>query len=108
MVEYFVHIDRDDAPEDLVVVTADIADGVSRKFVSAKRLPNNWRLTPPPPDLVVIGDEFVRRSRAAVLIVPSALAPTECNWLLNPLHPDFSRIRLNPPELFQYDTRFYQ
>jgi RES domain-containing protein len=108
MVEYFVHIDPDDAPEDLVVVTADVPDSVSRESVSAKRLPKKWRRAPPPPELVVIADEFVRRSRAAVLIVPSALAPTESNWLLNPLHPDFSRIRLNPPELFQYDARFYQ
>jgi len=46
--------------------------------------------------------------RAAVLIVPSALAPGESNWLINPGHPEFSRIRLHPVEPFRYDPRFFR
>ena len=43
----------------------------------------------------------------AILIVPSALAPAESNWLINPVHPDFRRIRVNPVERFRYDQRFF-
>ncbi len=79
MLEYFVHIDLDNAPDDLVLVTAEIPDSVPRILTSAKQLPKTWRQLPSPPDLAAIGDEFVRRSRATVLVVPSALAAAESN-----------------------------
>jgi len=106
MIEYFVHIDRDDPPKDLVVATADIPDSVSRTVVAAKELPTNWRQSPPPARLAHIGDEFVRNGRSAILIVPSVLAPAESNWLINPRHPDFLKIRVHAAAAFRYDTRF--
>jgi len=107
MLEYFVHIDPSDEPKDLVLVTADISSGVSRISLRTKQLPKNWRQTPPPPDLAAIGDDFVRRSKSAILTIPSALASTELNWIINPLHPDFSKIRVHPAEPFEYDPRFF-
>ena len=107
MIEYFVHLDRDDPPPDLVVAAADVPDDVSRVTVSPGRLPATWRQTPAPPELAAIGDRFARKRRDAILIVPSALAPDEANWLLNPDHLDFRRIRIHSPEPFTYDTRFF-
>lgn len=107
MLEYFIHIDPNDPPKDLVFVMAEIPDSVSCLSLSAKQLPKLWRQTPPPPELASIGDDFVRHGRAAILIVPSALAPTESNWLIDPLHSDFSKIRLHPAEPFDYDPRFF-
>ena len=107
MIEYFVHFDRDDAPPDLVVVAADVPDDVSRVTVSSRQLPATWRRTPAPAELASIGDRFARKKRDAILIVPSALAPDEFNWLLNPDHPDFRRVRIHPPEPFAYDARFF-
>jgi RES domain-containing protein len=107
MLEYFVHFDSEDPPKELMVVTADVPDSVPRISVAPKQLPEEWRQAPPPPALAAIGDQFVRRERAAVLIVPSALAPSESNWLMNPGHPAFARIRVNPPEPFQYESRFF-
>jgi RES domain-containing protein len=100
MIEYFVHLDRDDPPPDLVVAAADVPDDVSRVSVSPGRLPATWRQTPAPVELASIGDRFARRRREAILVVPSALAPDESNWLLNPEHPDFRRVRIHPPEPF--------
>jgi len=108
MIEYFAHVDAEDAPRDLVAVAADIPAGVSRIAISEKRLPANWRRSPAPPALAAIGDDFAGGGRAAILIVPSALAPAESNWLVNPRHPDFSKIRVRPPERLGYDPRFFQ
>jgi RES domain-containing protein len=107
MIEYFVHLDRDDPPPDLVVAAADVPDDVSRVNVSLGSLPATWRQTPAPVELTSIGDRFARRRREAILVVPSALAPDESNWLLNPDHPDFRRVRIHPPEPFAYDARFF-
>jgi RES domain-containing protein len=43
--------------------------------------------------------------QAAVLRVPSALEPGSHNFLLNPLHPDFNRIRIGRPQRFPFDSR---
>ena len=107
MIEYFVHLDRDDPPPDLVVAAADVPDDVSRTSVNPGSLPGNWRESPAPVDLAAIGDRFARRRRDAILIAPSALAPDEANWLLNPDHPDFRRVRIHPLEPFAYDARFF-
>ncbi|MGH9454014.1 MAG: RES family NAD+ phosphorylase [Terriglobia bacterium] len=108
MIEYFVHIDREDLPKDLVVVMAEIPETVARPSISAKQLPGHWRQSPAPTELTEVGDRFVHDQRAAILIVPSALAPTESNWLLNPQHPDYSKIRVHPATAFEYDRRLFK
>ncbi|MGH9384107.1 MAG: RES family NAD+ phosphorylase [Vicinamibacterales bacterium] len=106
IIEYFVHIDPHEQPADLMLVSGDVPDSVSRTLIPISRLPPDWRNTPPPPELAHIGDDFFRHVRAAVLIVPSALAPTDSNWLINPRHPEFRKIRAHEPEPFQHDPRF--
>ncbi len=108
MLEYFVHLDPEDAPTDLVLATADIPDDISREKIAVGDLPANWRETPAPPALARVGDEFVKKAKACLLQVPSALAIHESNWLLNPQHPEFKQIRLNPAEALRYDPRMFR
>jgi len=105
MLEYFVHLDPDDPPDDLVLATAHVPDSVSREQVKANELPAHWRETPAPPDIAKIGDDFVKRAESCVLLVPSALAVNEHNWLINPRHPEYQQIVLHPPEPLRYDPR---
>jgi hypothetical protein len=65
MIEYFVHVDPNDPPKDLVVVTAEVPDNVSRIRITSNQLPANWRQNPARPELAGIGDRFVRDRRAA-------------------------------------------
>lgn len=107
MIEYYMHIDSGDSPPDLVLVPADIPDSVSRTKIALSQLHSGWRQSPAPPELAAIGDSFVANRRTAALIVPSVLAPSESNWLINPQHPEFPKIRVHPPEDFHYDARFF-
>ena len=108
MLEYFVHLDPDDAPDDLVLATADVTESVSREQVKANDLPANWRETPAPPQLAHIGDDFVKKAENCLLLVPSALAGTENNWLVNPQHPEFRQIAVHPTEPLRYDPRMFR
>lgn len=107
MLEYFVHLDSDNAPADLVLVTAEIPDDLSRERIVAQELPSVWRKSPAPVELALIGDEFVQRAKQCILIAPSALAPNENNWLLNPQHTSFRRIVLSQLEPLSYDPRMF-
>lgn len=73
--------------------------------VEIGELPLNWRDARPPVELSDFGDEWVRSERSAVLAVPSVIIEHECNYLLNPLHVDFKRIKLSAPEPFRFDPR---
>jgi RES domain-containing protein len=107
MLEYFVHIDADDAPPDLVLVTAEIPADLAKQRVAMEELPSSWRQSPAPAELARIGDEFAKKSERCILMVPSALAPHENNWLLNPQDPGFHRITVSPPEPLSYDPRMF-
>jgi len=72
------------------------------------RLPANWWLYPFPMANAAVGDHWVRSGRSAVLKLPSATVPRdheEYNYLLNPAHPDFGRIRMGRPRAFRMDPR---
>ncbi len=107
MLEYFVHLDADDPPPDLILAIADIPNDLALKWITASELPATWRQTPASPSLTKFGDEFVSRGEHVALVVPSALAPAENNWLLNPVHPDFKHIRIKPHEALEYDLRMF-
>ena len=70
-----------------------------------KKLPANWRVSPPPAETMEIGDRWVQEQRSTVLALPSAITPADTNFLLNPDHADFKRIRIAPPIDFAFDPR---
>lgn len=107
LLEYFVHLDKDDPPADLVMAVAEVPDDLGRERVEPKKLPANWRDPAAPPELARIGDEFVERGENCLLLVPSVIAPNENNWLLNPGHPDFRRIKARKTETLAYDPRMF-
>ena len=55
--------------------------------------------------LQAIGTKWAVKQSAAILAVPSAGVPSEINYLLNPLHPEFRRIRTGRPQKVVTDPR---
>lgn len=52
-----------------------------------------------------LGDDWIQSGIGAVMQVPSAIIPEEFNYLINPGHPDFSKIKLIHVEPFVFDPR---
>lgn len=107
MLEYFVHLDTEDAPADLVLAIAEVPDDLTRESIEPANLPPNWRKAAAPQELARFGDEFVRRGKHCLLLVPSVLAPKEKNCLINPAHPDYRRIVVKALEQLSYDSRMF-
>jgi RES domain-containing protein len=103
--EAFVHFDPPLLPDDYVSIEVEIPDGVKIEEVDISVLPPDWRDTPGPDDLRTIGSDWVASGASAVLSVPSAIIPQERNFVLNPEHPDFSKLVAHPPEPFGFDSR---
>ena len=103
--ELFVNLERPNPPGDLVAISADIPETLAISRVPPAELPPSSRSYPPPEALADLGTRWARESKSLVLAVPSAVIPQELNYLLNPLHSDFKRIRAGKPEAFRFDPR---
>jgi RES domain-containing protein len=68
-------------------------------------IPRNWTDNPPPASTRRFGSAWAADASSAVLAVPSVVIPTETVFLLNPLHPDFSKIRMGGTKDFSFDSR---
>lgn len=77
--------------------------------ISRGELPSDWRDYPAPVALQGLGDAWLASGRSAVLRVPSAIVPDvgggEVNYVLNPVHPDFSKIGFGEPLDLNMDPR---
>jgi RES domain-containing protein len=69
------------------------------------KLPGDWRREPPSPSIQQIGDAWVKSGAAVILVVPSVIIPNELNFLINPKHPDFPKLRIEKPTDFVFDPR---
>lgn len=107
LLEYFVHLDNDDPPSDLVLAVAELPDDLSRLRIELTDLPKNWRAPAVPSELAEFGDEFVEQGEQCLLLVPSVLAPSEYNCLINPAHPEFHRIAILESQPVAYDPRMF-
>lgn len=103
--EYLVHIDLQDAPDDLVALRLHVPDSATELAYEPTALPAGWRDTPPRPESQAIGDHWARSGEHLLLRVPSVLVPEESNVLVNPAHPDASRVRVSASRNFSYDLR---
>lgn len=69
-------------------------------------LPEDWQLYPAPESTKSIGNKWVQSYSSLVLKVPSCIVPREFNYLINPLHPKFTKqVAINWIEPFNLDPR---
>jgi RES domain-containing protein len=106
-IEFFVHLDPSDAPDDLVSVPAEIPDELTREKVDVRDLPPDWRKLDNK-NLQRLGSDWAKAKRSVALKIPSAVVDGEWNVLLNPLHTDFQKIKIRPPKPFSYDERMFK
>src|SRR5271166_794776 len=103
LLEACVHTSAGDVPPKYTLLAVSVADDVSIETVDASTLPSDWA-----EDLEVtreIGSAWLRSHRSALLRVPSALVPATFNYLLNPLHADAARIRVQSVFEYPFDPR---
>lgn len=88
-----------------VMIPVTLPKSLKIERVTADELPADWRDFAAREHTQAIGSAWARRKSSAVLAVPSAVIPAEHNYLLNPLHPSFSKIEIGEPQDFVTDLR---
>ena len=73
--------------------------------INEKQLPAGWRKFPSPAALKKTGDSFYRDRQYLALKIPSVILPEEFNFLINPEHPGFKKIRIIKKTRLSIDER---
>jgi RES domain-containing protein len=84
----------------------DFDEGLMRTL-PVQQLPKDWQREPPPVSLQRLGDQWVKAGDSVILAVPSAIVPNELNLLINPRHPDFSKIDIHTATDLTLDRRLF-
>ncbi|NCD68463.1 RES family NAD+ phosphorylase [Mucilaginibacter agri] len=87
------------------VMTIEIPDELKKDIVNHTELPHDWREFQQMPLTQAIGEKWIKGGKTATMQVPSAIIEEETNYLLNPKHPDFKKIKLLRTEMFVFDVR---
>lgn len=103
--EYLVHVQVENVPDDLVSLEIDVPDEVRVEEIHTFDLPDDWNQVEDHPACAALGDAWAHDVGAVVLRVPSAIIPHEQNVLLNPRHPEMRRVRVLAVRDFTFDPR---
>ena len=68
-------------------------------------LPEDWQTDSVPESTRRLGHAWFGARETLALKVPSVLVPTEHNFVINPEHPDFARVRVAEPVPLPFDAR---
>jgi RES domain-containing protein len=88
------------------LVEIDIPSNISIHEIKPAALKKNWFA-----DFDYtqwMGQEILRNGKAALIRCPSAIVQNEFNYLINPLHADFKKIRLKEVSDFYFDPRLFK
>ena len=106
-VEIAVHMPLGIVPLDYYLVRIELPDQIVQPEVKPEDLPEAWKSFPHANLTQEIGDNFILEESHLVLKVPSATVQGNSNYLVNPRHPDFGKVKVLDTVPFEFDKRLF-
>lgn len=92
-------------PDDYLVTPIELPDDLAVVTLPIEALPPKWNAAKTVTETADIGTAWAGKLESVILVVPSAVIAQEQNYILNPRHADFSRVRFLTVEPFHFDDR---
>jgi RES domain-containing protein len=108
MAEVLVHLSLATLPSDFVMLTIDIPEDILIEVLNIEKVSIDWNVFPCTFETPLLGDDFIKRNEACVLKVPSAVVKGDFNFLINPYHTDFYKIKITEQTNFPFDKRIFK
>jgi len=102
ILEILVRASKDTSPSSYTLLSFEIPENGIYEL-QYKKLKKEWQH-----DVIYtqeIGKDFLEENQSLCIKVPSAIVPQENNFLLNPLHSDFKKVKIISSELLELDKR---
>lgn len=106
LLEVLAHSVQYDDLNEKFLMTLNLSDESSIYKITSLKLTSGWQNNIAYSRY--IGDAFLRDNKYLVLQVPSAIIKTEFNFIINPAHADFKKVKLQSSELFEFDSRLFK
>ena len=84
---------RKGIPFDFRLAEISVPELVDVQTLDTSALPNDWRQESRNAITAELGTNWANSLASSILQVPSAVVPEESNFILNPRHPDFKKMR---------------
>ncbi len=105
MLESLVHLRKVDIPIKQYLLSIQIP-GAEFQEIKLSKLKDKWQQHINYTQYM--GDQFISSNQHLCLKVPSAIVPQEHNFLINPKHKDFKKVKVISSELLELDKRLLQ
>jgi len=105
ILEILVRANKHLSPDTYTLLSIQIPEN-SIAYIELKKLKTEWQSHIE--YTRSIGEDFLKTDQTLVLKVPSAIVPQEHNFLINPLHQDFKKVKIVHKELLELDKRLLQ
>lgn len=103
ILESLVHLRRHYIPGAQYLLHIEIHEPGNIGEISYKKIRHDWWKEVQYTQWM--GDQFIKNSESLVLKVPSVVVPQEHNFLINPLHRDFKKVKIISSEPLNLDKR---
>ena len=105
VLEILVRTDMQTIPISYHLIKIDIPNAIEPQLISSDKLKKDWKN-----DIGYtqwMGDEFIKSANSLLLKVPSAIVDEENNYVINPKHNDFKKVKIVKVNKFQFDKRLF-
>src|SRR5829696_2868874 len=93
VLEYAANVSLHQMPPSLTISVYTLPEKCWKEF-PVEELPKNWQETPAPIEAQEWASNFLQEAKYMALKLPSVIIPSEHNYILNPLHADFKKIKI--------------
>ena len=108
MAEVAVHLTLETLPADYVMMSIFVPDNITLQKINIPDLPTNWNVFPYLISTQAIGDNFVAENKFCLLQIPSSVTSGDYNFLINPRHPEFNKVKIIETVKFPFDKRIFR
>jgi len=105
--EVAVHLPLGILPKDYHMVVIELPDNLTIHPIDSNDLPDGWDAVPALPICQHFGDDLVMNNEYAALKVSSVVVKGDFNFIINPKHKDFKKIKIIDTYPFPFDPRIF-
>jgi len=103
--ENLVHRSGEGLNKEFRTLEIEIPNNLKVQEIKQSQLSKNWFNYENYSESQKLGNKWIEESKYPVLKVPSAIVKMEHNYLINPNHKQFQKIRIKSIEEFRFDPR---
>jgi len=94
-------------PTNYFLISIEIPDSFIYELEPSS-YPENWKSFPHSDETQKLGDRFVEMGKQLTFKVESAVIQDEYNYLINPRHKNFGKVKIKKVESFGFDHRLFK